>query len=105
MTLSFMPGIQAASPLKSLATRHTRSIGALITVLTNAFGISALSSIWYRQRDPVAVRCSRLLVVKPESLEGPDTAARTRWAGLDIYGITLFYIVKQASSSMRGRGA
>ena len=39
MTLSFMPGIQAGNPLKSLTTRHTRSIGALMTVLTKTFGI------------------------------------------------------------------
>jgi hypothetical protein len=36
-----MPGIQAGNPLKSLTTRHTRSSGALITVLTKAFGISS----------------------------------------------------------------
>ena len=35
-----MPGIQAGSPLKSLTVRHTRSIGALITVLTKAVGMS-----------------------------------------------------------------
>jgi hypothetical protein len=40
MTLSFIPGIQAGKPLKSLMQRQTRSIGALITVLTSAFAIS-----------------------------------------------------------------
>jgi hypothetical protein len=39
MALSFMPGIQAGNPLKSLVTRQTRSIGALMTVLTKTFGI------------------------------------------------------------------
>jgi hypothetical protein len=36
-----MPGIQAGNPLKSLTTRHTRSSGALMIVLTKAFGISS----------------------------------------------------------------
>jgi len=38
--LSFIPGIQAGRPLKSLTVRHTRSIGALMTVLTWTFGIA-----------------------------------------------------------------
>ena len=36
---SFIPGIHVGSPLKSLAVRQTRSIGALMTVLTSTFGI------------------------------------------------------------------
>src|SRR5271169_2652270 len=46
ITLSFMPGIHAGNPLKSLTTRHTRSSGALMTVLTKAFGIPSPSLYW-----------------------------------------------------------
>ena len=41
MVLSFIPGIHAGRPLKSLTVRHVRSIGALITVLTWTFGIGS----------------------------------------------------------------
>jgi hypothetical protein len=40
IVLSFMPGIHAGRALKSLTVRHTRSIGALMTVLTWIFGIA-----------------------------------------------------------------
>src|ERR1700685_4563910 len=46
ITLSFMPGIHAGNPLKSLTTCHTRSSGALMTVLTKAFGIPSSSLAW-----------------------------------------------------------
>jgi hypothetical protein len=37
-----MSGIHAGSPLKSLINRHTRSIGAFMTVLTCTFAIAGL---------------------------------------------------------------
>ena len=77
-----MPGIHAGSPLKSLTVRHTRSIGALMTVLTSTFGI-VLSCLMGQRNAPADLGGKRC----------PGRAARAVTGNprpSSIYGITLF---------------